>query len=99
MKNLELNICTREIRVQGFNFQKGFIALLDNNGNALAASSGWVLEQGNLAPLLFVYRPTGDGSWAGEWEGEETFPVEKAIMAIKAYNRHRKRKNRKKRTN
>lgn len=93
MKNLDLNICTREIQVQGFNFQKGFVALLDNEGNVLAASSGWVLEQsGNLAPLLFVYRPTGDGSWAGEWEGEETFPVERALMAIKAYKRRRKKR-------
>jgi hypothetical protein len=91
---LYLNICTREIRVQGFSFQKGFVALLDNAENILAASSGWVLEQGNLAPLLFVYRPTEDGNWVGDWEGEETFPVEKAIMAIKAYNRHQK--NRKK---
>jgi len=63
-------------KVQGFNFQEGFAALLEGD-SILAATSGWECN-GNL----FVYRPQPDGSWQGDWESEETFPVQEVLEAI-----------------
>ncbi len=60
----------------GFNFKEGFAALLDDNGNPAAATSGWECNG-----CIFVYRPTEDG-WRGDWEGPETFPVQKVLDAI-----------------
>ena len=53
------------------------MALLNKSGTPVAATSGWECE-GNL----FVYRPAEDGSWAGSWEGPETFPVQEVLEAI-----------------
>ena len=61
----------------GFNFKEGFVALLNNSGTPVAATSGWECEG-----MLYVYRPAQDGSWAGSWEGPETFPVQKVLDAI-----------------
>jgi hypothetical protein len=61
----------------GFKFKEGFVALLNKSGTPVAATSGWECE-GNL----FVYRPAEDGSWAGSWEGPETFPVQEVLEAI-----------------
>ena len=60
----------------GFNFKPGYAALVEGD-NILAATSGWE-ESG----MLYVYRPAQDGSWAGSWEGQETFPVQKVLDAI-----------------
>ena len=61
----------------GFNFKEGFAALLNNKGNPAAATSGWECEGS-----LYVYRPQSDGTWQGDWEGPETFPVEEVLDAI-----------------
>lgn len=64
--------------VDGFNVKPGFIVLADGD-NAVAITSG--LECNGQ---LFVYRPTVSG-WVGNWETEETFPVEFALEAIEEY--------------
>ncbi len=71
---MKIMIFDEEQKFCGFYFKEGFAALLDDNGNPAAATSGWECE-GNL----FVYRPAQDGSWAGSWEGPETFPVEEVL--------------------
>jgi hypothetical protein len=35
--------------------------------------------------MLFVYRPTPNGEWAGRWEDETTFPVEDVLDAMEAW--------------
>ncbi len=35
--------------------------------------------------MLFVYRPQSDGTWAGRWEDETTFPVQEVLDAIEAW--------------
>lgn len=72
-----IKIFTAPKKVQGFNFQEGFAALLDENGKILAATSGWESNG-----YLYVYRPQQDGTWEGDWEGEETFPVEEVLDCI-----------------
>lgn len=42
--------------VDSFNFKEGFVALVDDSGNILAATSGWE-SNGEL----YVYRPQADG--------------------------------------
>lgn len=74
---MKIHVFSEPQRFCGFNFQPGFVALVEGD-NILAATSGW--ETGGM---LYVYRPTAqDGSWVGNWEGEETFPVEKVLEAI-----------------
>ena len=73
---MKIHVFSEEKKFCGFNFQPGFVALVEGD-NILAATSGWECE-GNL----FVYRPAQDGSWAGSWEGPETFPVQKVLDAI-----------------
>lgn len=76
--NAKIEVAAKATKKSGFNLQPGFAALVGENGNILAATSGW--ETGGM---LYVYRPTAqDGSWVGNWEGEETFPVEKVLEAI-----------------
>jgi len=60
----------------GFNFKEGFAALLNSSGTPVAATSGWECNG-----CIFVYRPTEDG-WRGDWEGQETFPVDDVLDAI-----------------
>ena len=78
MKNIIIRVFSEPQSSCGFNFQEGFAALLDNNsGNPAAATSGWECNG-----MLYVYRPQSDGSWAGSWEGPETFPVQEVLEAI-----------------
>lgn len=72
----KIKIFNEHEKVNGFNFQPGFAALVEN-GKILAATSGWECNG-----MLFVYRPTPNGEWAGDWEGPETFPVEEVLDAI-----------------
>ena len=70
-----VKVFNEKIELQGFNFQPGFVALVEGD-NILAATSGWECNG-----CIFVYRPTEDG-WRGDWEGPETFPVEEVLDAI-----------------
>ena len=73
---MKIRIFNEHENVKGFNFQPGFAALVEGE-TILAATSGWECN-GNL----FVYRPQPDGSWQGDWESEETFPVQEVLNAI-----------------
>ena len=73
---MEIMIATKTVTLSGFSFKPGFAALVEGD-NILAATSGWECE-GNL----YVYRPQSDGTWQGDWEGPETFPVEEVLDAI-----------------
>jgi hypothetical protein len=78
MKNREeIYICEKDDKKQGFNFKPGFVALADEKGNIKAATSGWECN-GNV----YVYRPSVDGTWIGDWEDEGTFPVKEVLDAI-----------------
>ena len=70
-----VKVFNEKIELQGFNFQPGFVALVEGD-NILAATSGWECNG-----CIFVYRPTEDG-WRGDWEGPETFPVQEVLEAI-----------------
>ena len=72
----EIRVFTEAQKLCGFNFKPGYAALVEGD-NILAATSGWE-ESG----MLYVYRPAQDGSWAGSWEGPETFPVSEVLEAI-----------------
>ena len=74
-----IKIFEKSEKVQGFNFQEGFAALLEGE-KIIAATSGWE-ESG----MLYVYRPQPDGSWQGDWEGQETFPVDEVLDAMEAW--------------
>lgn len=75
--NFEIRIATEVSGTQaGFHFQAGFAALFEGD-KLVAATSGW--ETGGM---LFVYRPTQEGTWVGDWEGPETFPVAEVLEAI-----------------
>ncbi len=71
-----VKVFNEKIELQGFNFQPGFVALVEGD-NILAATSGWECNGS-----LLVYRPAEDGSWQGDWEGPETFPVQEVLEAI-----------------
>jgi hypothetical protein len=73
---MEIMIATETVTLSGFSFKPGFAALVEGDA-ILAATSGWE-ESG----MLYVYRPAQDGSWSGDWEGPETFPVEEVLDAI-----------------
>jgi hypothetical protein len=73
---MEIKVFKEKIEIQGFNFQPGFAALVEGD-NILAATSGWECDG-----MLLVYRPQQDGSWQGDWESEETFPVQEVLDAI-----------------
>jgi hypothetical protein len=75
----KIMIATIETVIEGFNFKPGFAALVEGE-TLLAATSGW-----ECGGMLFVYRPQSDGTWAGNWEGPETFPVEEALEAIQDF--------------
>ncbi len=70
-----VKVFNEKIELQGFNFQPGFVALVEGD-NILAATSGWECNG-----CIFVYRPQSDG-WRGDWEGPETFPVQEVLDAI-----------------
>lgn len=80
MKNLEIRIATDRTGIQaGFHFKEGFAAIFDGD-KIVAATSGWT--SGNM---IFVYRPQEDGSWEGDWEGPETFPVDEVSQALQVW--------------
>ena len=74
---MKIMIFDEEQKFCGFYFKEGFAALLDDNGTPVAATSGWECNS-----CLFVYRPAEDGRWGGDWESEETFPVQLVLDAI-----------------
>jgi hypothetical protein len=73
-----VKVFNEKIELQGFNFQPGFVALVEGD-NILATTSGWECNG-----CIFVYRPTEDG-WRGDWESEETFPVQLVLDAIQDF--------------
>jgi hypothetical protein len=75
---MEIKVFKEKIEIQGFNFQPGFVALVEGD-NILAATSGWECDG-----CLYVYRPTESG-WQGDWEGQETFPVDDVLDAMEAW--------------
>jgi hypothetical protein len=77
---MKIKIFQNPEKVQGFNFQPGFAAILEGE-KIIAATSGW--ETGG-DKYLYVYRPQ-NGGWVGYWEDEETFPVAAVSDAIVAY--------------
>lgn len=76
----KIKVFTNSAVIDGFNFQEGFVALVDGSGHILAATSGWECNG-----ELFVYRPQNGGVWAGDWENEETFPVADVLSAIEEW--------------
>jgi len=76
---MKIKIFEKSEKVQGFNFQEGFTALLEGE-KIIAATSGWECNG-----MLFVYRPTPNGEWIGRWEDETTFPIEDALDAMEAW--------------
>lgn len=75
----KIKVFTTKVMIDGFNFQEGFVALVDDCGHILAATSGWECNG-----ELYVYRRE-DGNWTGRWENEETFPVADALSAIEEW--------------
>ena len=66
--------------ISGFTFRLGYVALVSDTGEILAATNGWECND-----QLYVYRPNQDGTWVGNWEGPETFPVQEVLEAIQNY--------------
>lgn len=83
MSTLKIWDGKENIRVQGFTLQPGFVALVEGN-EILAVTSGWE-HRDACGPMLFVYRPQSDGTWAGRWEDETTFPVQETLDGITAW--------------
>ena len=75
-----ISIFTATISIAGFNFKPGYVALVSDTGEILAATSGWECNN-----QLQVYRPNLDGTWSGNWEGPETFPVQETLSAIQEW--------------
>lgn len=71
------------IVLKGFTLQPGFVALVEGD-DILAVTSGWE-HWDACGPMLFVYRPIVDGTWAGRWEDETTFPVQEVLDAMEAW--------------
>ncbi len=71
------------IELQGFTLQPGYVAQVEGD-DILAVTSGWE-HRDACGPMLFVYRPTPNGEWAGRWEDETTFPVEDVLDAMEAW--------------
>lgn len=65
-----LSIAKENKTDRNFFIQRGFITVTDKDNNIIAVSSGW-----EVSGQLMVYRPSENG-WEGNWEDEETFPVE-----------------------
>ena len=66
--------------VEGFHVKPGFVVMVDDD-EVVAITSGWECNG-----QLFVYRPSADG-WEGNWETDETFPVEYVLEIIDEYQR------------
>lgn len=56
--------------VRGFSFQRGFLAVVDEGGRVIGATSGWCSGSGNWPhepdTAVFIYRRIY-GKWEGEW--------------------------------
>ena len=83
-----IKIFNKKETIQGFTFKEGFAALLDENGNIQAATSGWECND-----MLKVYRPQQDGTWKGDWEDDETFPVYDVLDAIDEWRENEELRN------
>lgn len=79
-----------EETIDNFTVRPGFFGILDNEGRVVGFGSGWYSNG-----ALFVYRPNGDGKWAGRWEDESELPeglkdivedFKTYLEASKAYN-------------
>jgi hypothetical protein len=77
---MKIKIFEKPEKIQGFNFQEGFAALLEGE-KIIAATSGWETGGGEY---LHVYRPQ-NGEWVGDWEDESTFPVSEVLEAIEHF--------------
>ena len=71
---MKIKVFRKPEKVQGFNFQEGFAALLDGE-KIVAATSGHTCNS-----YIYIYRPQ-NGGWAGEWEdGEDAASLSQAIL-------------------
>ena len=79
----KVKIFERTEKVQGFNFQEGFAAFLNDSGEIVAATSGYETDNGNGGSWgVYVYRPDAEnpGEWLGGWEdGEDALTLSDAI--------------------
>lgn len=80
MAKEDIYIVNKNIEISGFNFKPGFVALVDEGENIVAATSGWKCNR-----MMYVYRPTTDGAWIGSWEDAETFPIDETLEAIQEF--------------
>jgi hypothetical protein len=78
--SLKLKVWEGQENIQGFTLKPGFVALVEGD-DILAVTSGWE-HWDACGPMLFVYRPLVDGTWAGRWEDETTFPVQEVLEGI-----------------
>lgn len=97
----QIIILEKETRIGGFNFQRGFAAVLEN-GDLAAATSGWRTEAGTFGNLgdIYIYRPDDTG-WKASWEpiegshedlvaAIEQFEIQEARRQRRAEKRARK---------
>lgn len=83
MKTLTLYMITRAGIVDNFNLKPGFVALADkDDSKIIAVTSGWFHSGINSRDdQYFVYRKVGE-QWKGNWEDQETFPVNRIQRLI-----------------
>ncbi len=77
----KIKIFTEDETLQGFHFQTGFAALIDECGEITAATSGWEGSNG----WLYVYRPSETGEWIADWEDQWNFPVAEVLDCIQDF--------------
>lgn len=88
MKNIKIITCNKNPQIQDFTFKPGFVALVEEKTNKiLAITSGWKVGGWKVEGNLFVYRPQqdGNGTWKGDWECEEYFPIKDVLNRIQAW--------------
>jgi hypothetical protein len=82
MTTKTIKIFEKSEKGQGFSFQEGFAALMDDS-RILAAASGYETDNGNGGSWgVYVYRPDAEnpGEWLGGWEdGEDALTLSDAI--------------------
>jgi hypothetical protein len=94
---MKLHICNSRTSTRGFVFKPGYIAATNGDDDIIAASSGWCCppQSGTGSTMLFVYRLSQNGEWVGSWEGEDTFPVGRALAAVRAWSKRKAKRARK----